>query len=50
MSQLETGTLKHGFMFNGQPQFEFEMAPVERAGQIFDAEVEAGGFRKRARF
>lgn len=50
MSQTETGTLKHGFIYNGEAQLDFEMGPVERAGDLFDAEVESGGVENELTF
>ena len=50
MSQMQTGKLKDGFIYKGKTQLDFEMGPVERAGDLFDAEIESGGVENELAF
>lgn len=45
-----TGTLKDGFNFKEKKQFKFEMRPLATAGELFDAEIEAGGVENQLAF
>ena len=46
----QSGTLKDGLMFKGQPQFEFDMRPIQTTGELFDAEMEANGVDNQLSF
>ncbi|WP_292950160.1 MULTISPECIES: phage tail assembly protein [unclassified Neptuniibacter] len=50
MERIQTGTLPHGFEFKKQMQKAFEMREVATAGELFDAEVEAGGVENQLAF
>jgi phage FluMu protein gp41 len=46
----QTGTLKDGLVFKQQPQFDFEMRPIQTTGELFDAEIEAAGVENQLAF
>lgn len=48
--QKHNGELKHGFMYEGKLQRNFELQPIQSAGQLFDAEIEAGGVENQLAF
>ncbi|MGI1672230.1 MAG: hypothetical protein K6L74_18165 [Neptuniibacter sp.] len=50
MSNTITGTLPHGFKYEGTLQTEYEMRKVATAGELFDAEVEADGAHNQLAF
>lgn len=50
MEKIITGTLPHGFKFKEKLQKNFEMREVETAGELFDAEQDAGSVHNQLAF
>lgn len=50
MERIQEGTLPHGFEYKGHLQTAFKMREVGNAGELFDAEIEAGGVENQLAF
>ncbi|WP_028294289.1 hypothetical protein [Oceanobacter kriegii] len=44
------GKLKDGLLFREKRQYDFEMRPLQTAGELFDAEIESGGVENQLAF
>lgn len=47
---MHTGKLIHGFEYQDMLQRDFEMREVTNVGELFDAEIEAGGIENQLAF
>jgi phage FluMu protein gp41 len=50
VERIQEGTLPHGFEYKGHLQTAFKMREVGNAGELFDAEIEAGGVENQLAF
>lgn len=50
MQKSVTGKLKHGMLYQEKRHKDFELKSIESTGQLFDAEIEAGGVENQLAF